>query len=155
MSTKDEGSARPPVSSPTMILILFARRLEARVEASLRTMGLSLRKLGLLGHLSREPGISYSALARRAGIKVQSLHPIMDEMTAEGFVVTVGEGGQGRAAVIELTELGRDTLARANELISDVDTDVFAEDWFDAHRAMAALGEELRRDGDATASSAQ
>jgi DNA-binding MarR family transcriptional regulator len=137
-------------------MVLFARRLEARVERSLRTIGLSMRKLGLLGHLSREPGISYSALARRAGIKVQSLHPIMDELTRDGLVVTVGEGGQGRAAVIELTERGRDTLARANELISDVDTDVFAQaDWFDVDRAMSALGELVQRDRDAPPSSAE
>jgi len=139
-----------------MIMVLLARRLEARVERSLKLIGLSMRKLGLLGHLSREPGVSYSALARRAGIKVQSLHPIMDELTRDGLVVTVGEGGQGRAAVIELTERGRDALARANEVISDIDTDVFAEaDWFEVDGALAALGEDLERDREAPASSAQ
>src|SRR3546814_17056124 len=97
-----------------MIMILQARRLETRVEEELKAIGLSLRRMGLLGHLDREPGISYSALARRAGIKVQSLHPVMEALSADGYVTTVGEVGQGRAAGTPLTEHGRAPLRRAH-----------------------------------------
>lgn len=152
MSTTEEGgNDRYPVSSPTMIMILQARRLEARVEEELKAVGLSLRWVGLLGHLSREPGISYSALARRAGIKVQSLHPIMDRLTDAGYVTTVGEVGQGRAAVIRLTEHGRDALGRAQERISAIDREHFAGEWEDLGRALVRLGDASRLDGDSSA----
>src|SRR3546814_5458477 len=125
-----------------MIMILQARRLETRVEEELKAIGLSLRRMGLLGHLDREPGISYSALARRAGIKVQSLHPVMEELSADGYVTTVGEVGQGRAAVIQLTEHGRAALRRAHERISDIDRQHFAVgEWDDVGRALTRLGD--------------
>ncbi len=142
----DADSARYPLG-PTMIMILQGRFLEGRVEDSLKGIGLSLRRLGLLGHLRRDPGISFSALARRAGIKVQSLHPIIDALISDGYVATVGSGGQGRAAVIELTDRGVKVLERATQLIEDYDHEVFAEDeWKDLGTALTRLGEALQRD---------
>ncbi|MFD8719155.1 MarR family winged helix-turn-helix transcriptional regulator [Streptomyces sp. NPDC059629] len=130
-----------------MVMILQGRFLEGRVEDSLKGIGLSLRRLGLLGHLRRDPGISFSALARRAGIKVQSLHPIIDALISDGYVATVGSGGQGRAAVIELTDRGVKVLERATRLIEDYDHEVFAEDeWKDLGTALTRLGEALQRD---------
>ncbi|MEV5078757.1 MarR family transcriptional regulator [Streptomyces sp. NPDC056159] len=142
---RDSGSTGYPMS-PTMIMILQARSLEARVEDGLKAMGLSLRRLGLLGHLRADPGISFSALARRAGIKVQSLHPIVEVLIAEGYVDTVGGVGQGRAAVIELTGQGIEAIERANQLLAEYDRDVFAEDeWKDLGGALTRLGEALWR----------
>ncbi|MDR7188198.1 DNA-binding MarR family transcriptional regulator [Microbacterium sp. BE35] len=147
MSNADDASQRYPASSPTMVMILQGRRLEAQVEAALKTLGLSMRRLGLLGHLSREPGISYSALARRAGIKVQSLHPIMDGLVAEGYVATVGSVDQGRAAVIELTPRGRDALSQANGIIASFDRDAFSADEYhqELGRALSSVGEYMWR----------
>src|SRR3546814_15538995 len=95
-----------------MIMILQARRLETRVEEELKAIGLSLRRMGLLGHLDREPGISYSALARRAGIKVQSLHPVIEELSADGYVTTAGAVGQGVAGVLHMPGDGRSAPPR-------------------------------------------
>ncbi|MFJ3639711.1 MarR family winged helix-turn-helix transcriptional regulator [Streptomyces sp. NPDC090108] len=150
----DAGTARYPLS-PTMIMILQGRSLEGRVEDSLKGIGLSLRRLGLLGHLRRDPGISFSALARRAGIKVQSLHPIIDALISEGHVATVGSGGQGRAAVIELTDHGAEVLEQATRLIADHDHEVFAEgEWKDLGTALTRLGEALQRERTASAGEA-
>ncbi|MCF3961476.1 MarR family winged helix-turn-helix transcriptional regulator [Streptomyces fuscigenes] len=142
----DARAARYPVS-PTMIMILQGRSLEARVEESLKGIGLSLRKLGLLGHLRQEPGISFSALARRAGIKVQSLHPIVESLVSAGHVATVGGTGQGRAAVIELTDRGASMLEQATRLIAEHDHEVFAKgEWKDLGTALTRLGEALWRE---------
>lgn len=150
---EDARAARYPLS-PTMIMILQGRSLEARVEDSLKGIGLSLRRLGLLGHLRQDPGISFSALARRAGIKVQSLHPIVEVLIAEGYVATVGGVGQGRAAVMELTDRGVKILDRANRLIADHDREVFAADeWKDLGTALTRLGEALWRERQDSASS--
>ncbi|MYV44451.1 winged helix-turn-helix transcriptional regulator [Streptomyces sp. SID2888] len=130
-----------------MIMILQGRSLEAQVEDSLKGIGLSLRRLGLLGHLRQDPGISFSALARRAGIKVQSLHPIIEALISEGYVTTIGGVGQGRAAVIELTDRGVGMLERATQLIAEHDQEVFAEEeWKDLGTALTRLGEALCRE---------
>lgn len=152
----DAGDARParyPLG-PTMIMILQARSLEARVEDSLKGIGLSLRRLGLLGHLRQDPGISFSALARRAGIKVQSLHPIVEALISEGYVATVGGVGQGRAAVMELTDRGAKVLERATGLIAEHDREVFADgEWKDLGTALTRLGEALWRERVASSAS--
>lgn len=126
MEEVENERARYPAGSPTLTMILQGRLLEQKVDESLKAIGLSMRRLGLLGHLSREPGISYSALARRAGIRVQSLHPIMDALTREGYVGSIGDVGQGRAAAIELTSRGREALEHANAIIGGFDRDIEA-----------------------------
>ncbi|WP_415394452.1 MarR family winged helix-turn-helix transcriptional regulator (plasmid) [Rhodococcus globerulus] len=142
MAAKPGKSATRSPASPTMVMILQARALEAKVEAGLKSIDLSLRRLGLLGHLQREPGISFSALARRAGIKVQSLHPIVDAMIADGYANAVGGVGQGRAASIRLTDRGVEALARANTLIAEFDASEFAnEEWAELGVALSRIGE--------------
>jgi DNA-binding MarR family transcriptional regulator len=139
------SSPRVPIS-PTMVMILQARALEQRVESELAQSNLSLRKVGLLGHLRREPGISYSALARRAGIRVQSLQPIIESLLADEYVRAVGGIGQGRAAVIELTEHGVEALERSTAVIAQTDAETFVDDWAELGRALSGLGESLWRE---------
>lgn len=110
-----------------MSLIIQARLVETTVEGRLQDLDLSIRRFGLLGHLRATPGISFSELARRAGIKVQSLQPIIQTMMGLGFVNTVGGVGQGRAAVLELTSEGKDAFDRAVEALAEVDGEVFAD----------------------------
>jgi DNA-binding MarR family transcriptional regulator len=133
-------------SNSALTMIVQARVIEARVEAQLKDIGLSLRRLGILGHLRATPGISFSALARRAGIKVQSLHPIMDALIEQGVVTTVGGVGQGRAAVIELTAKGSEVFDRAIEVLAEVDREVFVEgDWKDLGDALIRVADGFRR----------
>ena len=99
-AAKDAGPGPRLAPNAAMTLIIQARLVEARVESRLAELGLSLRRFGLLGHLRATPGISFSELARRAGIKVQSLQPIVATLVSLGFVHTVGGVGQGRAAVL-------------------------------------------------------
>ncbi len=47
---------------------------EALLTEALKPLGLTTRKLGLLGHIRRTPDISFSELARHSGITVQSAH---------------------------------------------------------------------------------
>lgn len=122
-----------------MTMIIQARAVEAAVEGRLQDLDLSLRRFGLLGHLRATPGISFSELARRAGIKVQSLQPIIQALIEVGLVRSIGGGGQGRAAVLELTSDGNTRFAEAVDALAQVDADVFADgDW-------AELGDVLVR----------
>jgi DNA-binding MarR family transcriptional regulator len=128
-----------PALNAAMTMIVQARVVEQRVETELKTLGLSLRRLGLLGHLGATPGISFSELARRAGIKVQSLYPIVDVLLEQGYVTTVGQGGQGRSAVIELTAQGAQAADRAKHLLTKIDGELFDSG------AWKELGDALRQ----------
>lgn len=131
-----EAPISPPLS-PALTMVLQARLVEERIEAELAPLGLSMRKFGVLGHLRATPGLSFSALARRAGIKVQSLHPIIDALKGEGYVRTVGEVSQGRAATLELTDAGIEAVESGSRLLGEVDRSMFATgEW-------AVLGEAL------------
>lgn len=123
------------------MLVLQGRALERRVEAALGELGLSLRKVGILGHLRREPGLSYSDLARRSQITVQSTHVVMQGLVQDGLVGTDGGEGRGRAAVVSLTERGHARLSAALAAIARIDAEVFAAGpWVAVGEAMRALG---------------
>ncbi len=137
---KDVAAGPRLAPNAAMTLILQARFVEARVESRLAEMGLSLRRFGLLGHLRASPGISFSELARRAGIKVQSLQPIVATLVSLGFVHTVGGVGQGRAAVLELTTDGSAVFDRAVDALTEIDGELFAEnEWKELGSALVHI----------------
>lgn len=138
---------RRVVPSAALTMILQTRAVEARVEMELKGLGLSVRRLGILGHLRSAPGISFSALARRAGIKVQSLHPIVDALMEQGLVTAIGGVGQGRAAVIDLTQKGHDVFADANYVLMEIDHQLFAEgEWRELGEVLVRIAEEFFRE---------
>lgn len=140
------GSSEEFVPNAAMVLILQGRMVEARVEALLNGLGLSLRRLGILGHLRAAPGLSFSELARRAGIKVQSLHPIVDTLLDQGMVTTIGGVGQGRAAVLQLTAEGNAAVEDAKKVLAELDGELFGDGvWKDLGAALSRVAEERRR----------
>lgn len=139
--------AQQSAFNAALTMIVQARVVEQRVETELKSLGLSLRRLGLLGHLGAAPGISFSELARRAGIKVQSLHPIVDALLEQGFVTTVGGVGQGRAAVIQLTAQGAEAADRAKHLLTKIDGELFADGaWRELGDALREVAQARRRE---------
>ncbi|MBZ4318627.1 MarR family winged helix-turn-helix transcriptional regulator [Streptomyces huiliensis] len=72
--------------------------------------GYSLRMMGALGHLAREPGLSYSELARRAGVTAQSMQATVGRLEQAGAVARTTPAGRGRKAVLQVTEEGRRML---------------------------------------------
>ena len=84
----------------------LGRRLRAEIERDLATSGLTLRHLSALGHLGREPGLSYSELARRAGITAQSMQATLRQLEALAAVERRTPAGRGRTAELHVTDSG-------------------------------------------------
>ena len=63
-----------PRFSPVIALLAVSAMWEGQLSSILRDIGITTRKFGLLGHIYAEPGISFSELARRSHITVQSAH---------------------------------------------------------------------------------
>jgi DNA-binding MarR family transcriptional regulator len=103
-----------------MALVAAGREVERGLEAGLARHGLSLRLVGALGHLRAGPGTSYSELARRSGVTVQSMHATVGRLVELGAVVS-SDAGRGTAASLEVTEEGRRLLALAGEVAAEVD----------------------------------
>lgn len=128
---------RPPFS-PVVALLTLARTAEADLGDRLRPLGLTVRTLGLLGHISRQPGVSFSELARRSRITVQSAHTAVQKLVADGLVNDT-TANAGQRSTLELSAAGRSVLDAAMAAVTTTDAELFPE-------SRAALAEELRKD---------
>lgn len=99
----------------------LGRRVRDDVEAALRSDGLTLRHLSALGHLSRQPGLSYSELARRAGVTAQSMQATLGQLEQRGAVDKRTPAGRGRTAKLHLTSTGEQLLAHGQNAMAVAD----------------------------------
>ncbi|HTF45814.1 MAG TPA: MarR family transcriptional regulator [Pseudonocardia sp.] len=121
------SSEGPGPAPAAFLLMVVGRELRARVEAQLRRDRLSMRLYSALGHLSREPGLSYSELARRAGITVPSVQATLRQLEELGAVERLTEPGRGRSARLQVTPHGHELIRKANEAIHQLDDWVAAQ----------------------------
>ncbi|MFF7329099.1 MarR family transcriptional regulator [Streptomyces sp. NPDC008150] len=89
-------------------VVRLARRLSAERPAD----GLSLNKSSVLGHLRRNGPMSAGALAAADHQQPQSLTRVFAELQRDGLISRTRDGHDGRQRVLEVTEAGRETLAR-------------------------------------------
>ena len=78
--------SEPPPFSPTVALLTVSRVWDAAFADALKPLGLTTRKYGLLGHIRGSAGISFSELARRSRITVQSAHTAVAAFVEAGLV---------------------------------------------------------------------
>ncbi|MHA6629959.1 MarR family winged helix-turn-helix transcriptional regulator [Pseudonocardia sichuanensis] len=129
-----------PPTSPSIVLLTVARRIEGELSAALAPLGLTVSRLGLLGHISGVPGASFSELARMSGISVQSVHTAVKALVAAGLVQD-GTARAGAASTIELTPEGARMLREAMAAVSAVDDRLFGPD---ADPALRQVGDAVR-----------
>lgn len=104
-----------------VLLLALGRIVREEVERALDVQGLSLRHLSALGHLSREPGLSYSALGRRAGVTAQSMQATVRQLEQTGAVRRVTPAGRGRTAELRVTDTGRRLLREMDHALGSVE----------------------------------
>ena len=129
-----------PPTSPSVVLLTVAHRIEAELAAVLAPLGLTVSRLGLLGHISGVPGASFSELARMSRISVQSVHTAVKTLAAAGLVRD-GTARAGAASTIELTPEGARLLREAMAAVDAVDTQLFGRD---ADPALRLIGDAVR-----------
>jgi DNA-binding MarR family transcriptional regulator len=112
--------SEPPPFSPTIALLTAARAWEADLTDALKPLNLTPRRYGLLGHVRATPGISFSELARRSGITVQSVHSAVAGLVTDGLVDD-GTAHAGSASTLGVTPDGERLLARAAEVVASID----------------------------------
>lgn len=114
-------------AGPAFLLIGLGRILREEVEEELHTHHLTLRHLSALGHLSRQPGLSYSELARRAGVTAQSMQATLTHLQELGAVERRTVPGRGRRAELHVTESGEELLGAGHQILRDADGRLLAD----------------------------
>lgn len=117
-------AVRPPFS-PVVSLLTVSAVWEARLDAELRAIGLTTRKYGLLAHIRATPGISFSELARRSHITVQSAHSAVRALVDAGFVADA-TAHAGAASVLRVTDAGVRVLGEADGMLVRLDAELTA-----------------------------
>lgn len=112
--------SEPPPFSPTVMLLTVGRVWESAFADTLKPLGLTIRKYGLLGHIRRTPGISFSELARRSRITVQSAHAAVAALTEAGLVDDA-TAHAGAASTLRVTDAGEVLLERVAEVVTRLD----------------------------------
>jgi DNA-binding MarR family transcriptional regulator len=129
-----------PPTSPSVVLLTLAHRIESELGAALAPLGLTVSRLGLLGHISGVPGASFSELARMSGVSVQSVHTAVKALVAAGLVRD-GTARAGAASTIELTAEGARLLKEAMAAVDAVDARLFGPD---ADPVLRQVGDTVR-----------
>ena len=112
----------PPPFSPTVALLTVGRVWEAAFADALKPLGLTTRKYGLLGHIRGTPGISFSELARRSRITVQSAHAAVAALGDAGLVDD-GTARAGAASTLRVTAVGEKLLGEAAGVVARLDAE--------------------------------
>ena len=111
-----------PPFSPTVVLLIVTRAWEARYAATLKPLGLTERKHALLAHIKAQPGISFSELARRSRVTVQSAHTAVAGLARSGLVDDT-TAHAGSASTLRVTQAGRTLLADIADAIERLDAE--------------------------------
>jgi DNA-binding MarR family transcriptional regulator len=118
--------SEPPPFSPTIGLLTVSRIWDAALADALKPLGLTTRKYGLLGHIRGMPGISFSELARRSRITVQSAHSAVTAFTEAGLVDD-GTAHAGSASTLRVSAKGESLLAQAAAAVTRLDAEFAAQ----------------------------
>lgn len=111
--------ARPPFS-PVIALLTVSSVWDHQLGAALKDIGLTTRKYALLAHVHGTPGISFSELARRSLITVQTAHTAVRALVDDGLVRDEMSHA-GSASDLRVTDAGQTALAAAEVKLAELD----------------------------------
>lgn len=106
--------------SPVIALLTMASVWDAQLGAALKDIGLTTRKYALLAHVAGTPGISFSELARRSQITVQTAHTAVRTLVVDGFVHDA-TAHAGAASELRVTDKGEVALREAERRLKALD----------------------------------
>jgi DNA-binding MarR family transcriptional regulator len=89
------------------------RRMQVRLDAGLADLGLTGTQSGALFSLDDEDGLLIGELGAKLGLGQSATSGLVQRLVAAGFVERGAEEGDGRAARLRLTRLGRERRKEA------------------------------------------
>jgi DNA-binding MarR family transcriptional regulator len=99
-----------------LIVAIYQFR-DSRLDAALRTLGLNVSRYRVLGVLERFGASTMTELASFTAMQRTTLTRIADQLVHTGLVERFGEARDRRHVVLDLTDHGRATHARAMNVV--------------------------------------
>jgi DNA-binding MarR family transcriptional regulator len=125
----NDSSATPhPVPAPMAFLLIGSvHQLEARLEAALGQVGLSLAKFGVIARLvaAGEP-VALGCLAERCSCVRSNMTQLVDRLEAERLVERVSDPDDRRSVRAALTDLGRLRHGEGSRILATAEGTIFA-----------------------------
>ena len=100
--------------------------LRLHMDEALRALDLTTPQYAVLAQLELNPGASNAALARSAFITAQTMHGIVSNLEKRGLIQRKSDVSHGRILCTELTDQGHKIVARAHDMIRDVEARMLA-----------------------------
>lgn len=135
----------PPDAPLSLEVLGTLHAVEARLEAALEPLGLSLAKLKLLSILSvsGEP-LPLGTLAERSACVRSNITQLVDRLQADKLVTRVDDPRDRRSIRAELTEEGRSRYAAGKRALEQAEREIFTGLPQDQREALLHLMRALR-----------
>ena len=125
-----------------------ATALRISMEEVLRPLGMTVTHYSCLELLSQRPGLSNSELARGTFVTRQSMNVLLQALERDGYVTRPAHAPVGKVLPAQLTDAGRQSLARATVAVRSVEDRMLAglteAERADAFRALRGMTQALR-----------
>ena len=125
-----------------------ATALRVAMEEVLRPLGMTVTHYSCLELLSQRPGLSNSELARGTFVTRQSMNVLLQALERDGYVTRPAQAPVGKVLPAQLTDAGRQSLARATVAVRSVEDRMLAglteAERTDAFRALRGMTQALR-----------
>ena len=109
----------------TMSLLQAAEAVQARIEASLSPLGLSLSKLNMLGVLvNSSTPLTLGELAQRLACVRSNVTQLVDRLEVDGLVRREADPSDRRSIRAVITDTGRDRQVAGSQALASVQEDV-------------------------------
>jgi DNA-binding MarR family transcriptional regulator len=124
-----------------------ASSLEARVEAKLAEVGLSLPKLAALHQLAQAgDSLPLGQLAERLACVKSNVTQLVDRLEADGLVMRAADPSDRRSRLAVLTETGKSAYARGATIQQQSEREIFSALSKEESSALHALLSKIHRD---------
>src|SRR6185503_13148271 len=117
-----------------------ANSLEARVEARLAEVGLSLPKLAALHHLSQAgDSLPLGQLAERLACVKSNVTQLVDRLETDGLVMRAADPSDCLSKLAAITEMGRNAYVKGTHIRQQSEREIFGALSSDEASSLQAL----------------
>ncbi|MEV6824033.1 MarR family transcriptional regulator [Amycolatopsis sp. NPDC051102] len=120
MATSSPDRPRALLRWPTYVMGHLHRSGVSRIDAALAGSGVSLREFYVLVCIGESGPLSQQRVADRLGLDRSDLVKVLDRLEAAGWVLRERDTEDRRRHVLTLTEAGRATVEKVEEVSSAV-----------------------------------
>lgn len=126
---------------------LLGARITQEFSSRIAATGLTHKQVGLMAVLERHEGSSQKDIAMRMSVAPSLVVALVDQLSARGAVRRRRSATDRRVQVVELTEEGRELLARAAAVVAGFDADLRSRLTAQGCEALDAVLDELEATG--------